>query len=55
MKTYMWFIGGLQKLDGCYGKFVEELWTAILDHATVYARNDICFIFKEGKEMKVDG
>ena len=31
------------------------LWTAPLDHATVYAKNDIWFIFKKGCEVKVDG
>lgn len=45
-KTYMWFIGGLQKLNGLCGKFDEELWTALLDYATVYARDDIRFTFK---------
>ena len=54
-KTYMRFIGGLQKLDGFCGKFDEELWTALLDHATVYAMDDICFTFKAGNEVKVDG
>jgi hypothetical protein len=54
-KTYMRFIGGLQKLDGFCGKFDEELWTALLDYATVYARDDIRFTFKAGNEVKVDG
>lgn len=45
-KTYMRFIDGLQKLDGLCGKFDEELWTALLDHVTVYARDDIRFTFK---------
>ena len=47
-KTYMRFIGGLQRLDGFCTEFDEELWTALLDHATVYARDDIRFIFKVG-------
>ena len=51
----MRFIGGLQKLDGFCGKFDEELWTALLDYATVYARDDIRFTFKAGNEVKVDG
>lgn len=54
-KTYMRFIGGLQKLDGFCGKFDEELWTALFDHATVYARDDIRFTFKAGNEVKVAG
>ena len=51
-KTYMRFIGGLQRLDGFCGKFDEELWTALLDYATVYARDDIRFVFKNGREVK---
>lgn len=52
---YMRFIGGMQKLDGFCGKFDEKLWTALLEHATVYARDDIRFTFKAGNEVKVDG
>lgn len=48
-KTYMRFIGGF-----CT-EFDEELWTALLDHATAYARDDIRFTFKVGNEVKVDG
>ena len=36
-KTYMRFIGELQGLDGFCKDFDEELWMALLDHATVYA------------------
>ena len=42
-------------LAGFCGKFDEELWTALLDYATVYARDDIRFTFKAGNEVKVDG
>ena len=34
------FIGDLQRLDGFCTKFDEELWTVLLDHATVYAKDD---------------
>ena len=54
-KVYMRFIGGLQKLDGFCKGFDEELWTALLDHATVYTKDDIRFTFKVGNEVKVDG
>ena len=53
-KTYMRFIGGLQRLDGFCTEFDEELWTALLNHATVYARDDIRFTFKVGNEVKVN-
>ena len=52
-KVYMQFIGGLQRLDGFCGGFDEELWTALLDHAIVYAKDDIRFAFKVGEKVKV--
>ena len=54
-KVYMRFIGGLQRLDGFCREFDEELWTALLDHATVYTKDDIRFTFKVGDEVKVTG
>lgn len=54
-KVYMSFIGGLQRLDGFYKGFDEELWTALLDHATAYAKDDIRFTFRAGNEVKVIG
>ena len=54
-KVYMRFIGGLQRLDGFCKGFDEELWTALLDHATVYTKDDIRFTFKVGDEVKVTG
>ena len=55
LMLHMRFIGGLQRLDGFCGEFDEELWTALLDHATVYTKDDIRFTFKVGDEVKVDG
>ena len=52
-KVYMQFIRGLQKLDGFCKGFNEELWTSLLDYATVYTKDDIRFIFKAGNEVKV--
>ena len=54
-KVYMRFIGGLQRLDGFCKGFDEELWTALLDHASVYTKDDIRFTFKAGNEVKVTG
>ena len=50
-KTYMRFISELQKLDGFCKGFDEELWTALLDHASVYTKDDIRFTFKNGFEV----
>lgn len=52
-KVYMQFIGGLQRLDGFCREFDEELWTALLDHATVYAKDDIRFTFKNGFDVNL--
>ncbi|MCX4378618.1 MAG: hypothetical protein OSJ61_20965 [Lachnospiraceae bacterium] len=38
-----------------YEQVDEELWTALLDHATVYTKDDIRFTFKAGNEVKVTG
>lgn len=54
-KVYMRFIGGLQRLDGFCKGFDEELWTALLDHAIVYTKDDIRFTFKAGNEVKATG
>lgn len=54
-KVYMRFIRGLQRLDGFCKGFDEELWTALLDHAIVYTKEDIRFTFKAGNEVKVIG
>lgn len=54
-KTYMRFISRIQKLDGFCGKFDEELWTTLLDYATVYARADIRFTFKMWNKVKDEG
>lgn len=53
-KVYTRFIGELQRLDGFGKGFDEELWTALLDYATVYTKDDIRS-FKAGNEVKVTG
>lgn len=54
-KVYMQFIGGLKRMDDFCKDFDEELWTALLDHATVFTKDDIRFTFKAGNEVKVTG
>lgn len=49
----MRFIGGLQRLDGVCKGFDEELWTALLEHVTIYTKDDIRFTFKVWDEVKV--
>ena len=50
-KVYMQFISGLKRMDGFCKDFDEELWTALLDHATVFTKDDIRFSFKNGFEV----
>lgn len=52
-KVYMRFIGVFQRLDGFCKGFDVGLWTALPDYTTVYTKDDIRFIFKAGKEVKV--
>lgn len=51
-KIYMWFISGLQKLNGFSKGFEEERWTSLFGHAIVYIKNDIRFTFKMGTRWK---
>ena len=52
-KIYQQFIDGLKLVDGFSKDFDEELWTTLLDHATVLAKDNIAFVFKNGFEVKV--
>ena len=46
------FITTLRKLDGPVEEFNPELWGTLLDHATVYAGDDIRFTFRNGAEIR---
>lgn len=46
------FITTLSKLDGPIAEFNPELWGTLLDHATVYAGDDIRFTFRNGAEIR---
>jgi thymidylate synthase ThyX len=46
------FIKELEKLEGLVADFSDELWYSLLDHATVYGKDDIRFMFKNGMEIK---
>ena len=46
------FITTLRSLDNPIGEFDPELWGTLLDHATVYAEDDIRFTFRNGAEIK---
>lgn len=46
------FIKELEKLGGLVTEFPDELWYLLVDHATVYGKNDVRFMFKNGREIK---
>ena len=46
------FIGTLKKMDGLITEFDPSLWGSLLDHLTVYSKEDVRFTFKDGTEIK---
>jgi len=46
------FISTLRGLDRPITEFDPELWGTLLDHATVYADDDIRFTFRNGAEIR---
>ena len=51
-KAAQQFISTLRKLDTPITEFSPDLWGALLDHATVYADDDIRFTFRNGAEIR---
>lgn len=47
------FIGTLKKMDGLITEFDLSLWGSLLDHATVYSKEDMRYTFKDGTEIKL--
>lgn len=47
------FIGTLKKMDGLITEFDLFLWGSLLDHATVYSKEDMRYTFKDGTEIKL--
>lgn len=45
------FLDTLAKAD-LMEKFDPTLWCGLLDHVTVYAREDVRFAFKDGQEIR---
>lgn len=48
------FIAALEQADQVI-TFEPGLWTLLVDHVTVYGKDDIRFTFKNGTEIKVGG
>ena len=49
------FIGVLKKQKDLITEFDPSLWGALLDHATIYRKDDIRFTFKDGTEINAVG
>jgi site-specific DNA recombinase len=47
------FISTLKKTDGLITEFDTSLWGSLLDHATVYSKEDMSYTFKDGTEIKL--
>lgn len=47
------FLAELEQQDGVTTEFDENLWYSLVDFVTVFNKEDICFTFKDGTEIKV--
>ena len=47
------FIRELGRMESLVTEFSDELWHALADHATVYGKEDVRFMFRNGMEIKV--
>ncbi len=46
------FIRDLERLDGLVAECTDELWHSLVDYATVHGKDDVRFMFKNGREIK---
>ena len=51
-KAAQQFLATLRTLDQPMAEFSPELWGTLLDHATVYATDDVRFTFRNGIEIR---
>ena len=51
-REFMRFIQSLEKLPDMVTEFSEELWGSLVDHVTVYGKNNIVFTLNSGMEIK---
>ncbi len=47
------FLVELERQDGVVTEFDENLWYSLVDFVTVFNKEDICFTFKDGTEIRV--
>ncbi len=46
-------LAGLERQDGVVTEFDKDQWYSIVDFVTVFNKEDVRFIFKDGTEIKV--
>ena len=51
-REFMRFIQSLEKLPDMVSEFSEELWGSLVDHVTVYGKDNIIFALTSGMEIK---
>jgi len=47
------FLNTLRKQDGLLTEFDEKLWRSLLDYMTVYGKDKMRFLFKDGTEIQI--
>lgn len=47
------FLDGLKKQKELVTEFDEDLWYSLIEYVTVFEKENICFTFKDGTEIKV--
>ena len=47
------FIFAVERLPDMITDFDEALWSSLVDHITVYAKDNIVFTFNSGTEIKM--
>jgi len=51
LSTINAFLCTLQNQEDLLTEFDEKLWCSLMDYATVYDKDDVRFIFKDGTEI----
>lgn len=47
------FMAELSRMEGVITEFDEDFWFAMIDYVTVFNKEDICFTFQDGTEIRV--
>ena len=47
------FIAAVEAMPSAVTEFKPELWASLVDHVTIYGKNDMSFMLTSGAEMRV--